>query len=106
MSKLSKIIAGHVFGLTICLAVPACALESAPNGKVLAQRWCATCHLVSPGQATASADVPTFMTLAKRSDREIDKLPNFLAHPHPVMPDMQLTRSEIADIVAYIRSLK
>jgi hypothetical protein len=26
--------------------------------------------------------------------------------PHPIMPDMNLTRSEIADIVAYIGTLK
>jgi hypothetical protein len=33
-------------------------------------------------------------------------LEGFLADPHPVMPDMSLTRQEIKDLVAYIGSLK
>jgi hypothetical protein len=34
-----------------------------------------------------------------------EKLSSFLTDPHPKMPDMSLTRAEIADLVAYIRSL-
>ena len=33
------------------------------------------------------------------------QLTAFLTDPHPKMPDMNLTRSEIADIVAYIGTL-
>jgi hypothetical protein len=36
-------------------------------GKALAQTWCANCHMVTPGQATATSDsVPTFMAIAAR----------------------------------------
>lgn len=29
-----------------------------------------------------------------------------MADPHPPMPDMSLTRSEMRDLLAYIRSLR
>jgi hypothetical protein len=42
--------------------------------------------------------------------RDCERFPSkqltaFLTDPHPKMPDMNLTRSEIADIVAYIGTL-
>jgi len=95
-----------MMSMILASAYPVSALENTGKGKILAQRWCASCHLVSPDQDTGSADVPPFMSLAKRPERELDKLSAFLTDPHPVMPNMQLTRNEIADIVAYIRSLK
>ena len=78
----------------------------AANGKVLAEKWCASCHLVSPDQAKASADAPTFASIASRSDKDIDRLAFFLLDPHPVMPTFNLSRDQITDVVAYIRSLK
>jgi len=75
----------------------------ADKGKVIAQRWCASCHLVSPEQNKASVDVPSFMDIAKRrSDGK--SLRTFLADPHPVMPQMALTRDDVADVVRYIQS--
>ncbi len=76
----------------------------AAKGEVIAKRWCATCHLVSPDQTTANSDVPSFASIAQRK-LSSEALRAFLSNPHPKMPDMDLTRSEIADIVAYIRSL-
>ncbi len=85
---------------------PAHALEDASEGKRLATQWCASCHLVTPDQASASADAPPFMTIARRSEEALGRLPSFLTDPHPKMPNFNLSRQEIGDIVAYIRSLK
>lgn len=90
----------------LLLMTPAHAAGDAANGKQLAERWCASCHLVSPDQKQAMADVPPFATIAKRPDDELEGLRGLLATPHPNMPDMNLTRREIADLVAYIRSLR
>lgn len=99
--------AGALFaGLLFLPAMPVKALYQASNGKVLAQKWCASCHLVSPDQVEASADAPPFATIAKRSDEELDRLQSFLIDPHPVMPNFSLSRDQITDLVAYIRSLK
>lgn len=84
----------------------ALAQGDAETGKAVAERWCASCHLVSPDQTSAMADVPSFQSIAQRSDSEIDALESFLADPHPPMPDLSLTRDEIRDLLAYIGSLR
>jgi len=79
---------------------------SAGHGKELAQRWCASCHLVAPDQAQASADAAPFATVAKRPGFDAAQLAFFLLDPHPKMPNMSLTRDEAGDLAAYIASLK
>jgi mono/diheme cytochrome c family protein len=74
------------------------------NGKIIAQRWCATCHVVSPDQARGSADVPTFAAIAAKY-RDEKSLATFLSAPYPRMPNMTLSQPEIADLVSYIRTL-
>jgi mono/diheme cytochrome c family protein len=78
----------------------------AAAGKEMAMRWCSTCHMVAPDQAQASADVPTFMEIARRVDGDFAVLEGFLIDPHPPMPDMSLTRQEIRDVIAYFATLK
>jgi mono/diheme cytochrome c family protein len=76
----------------------------ARHGATISQRWCAECHVVSGDQSSAFADAPSFGDIARRRpDRK--EIANFLANPHPPMPDMHLSRGEIDDIVTYIRSL-
>ncbi len=78
----------------------------ADHGADLAKRWCATCHVVDSSQTRASADVPTFATIASRSDFSAEKVAFFLLDPHPKMPSFPLSRTEAADIAAYISSLR
>ncbi len=74
------------------------------KGEIIARRWCAACHVVAPDQTLANSDAPTFASIAHRRE-EPKKLKAFLTDPHPKMPNMNLSRSEIADIVAYIGRL-
>ncbi len=78
------------------------------EGQVIALRWCAACHVVSPDQKTAKADAPAFATIATGLETDADRaaLELFLADPHPVMPNMNLARQEVADLVAYIAGLR
>jgi hypothetical protein len=46
------------------------------------------------------------VTIAKTPDFDAAKIALFLLDPHPKMPDMALSRSEAADLAAYIVSLK
>ena len=76
------------------------------NGSRLAHRWCQACHVVSPTQTGASTDAaPPFTEIAVKPDFNAGKVALFLFDPHPKMPDMSLTRSEAADLAAYIGSL-
>ncbi len=88
-----------------CLSSAALAADSR-HGKLLAERWCASCHLVGPQQTQASADVPTFAAIGRDPAFDAPKLAFFLLDPHPKMPDMQLTRSEAQDLAAYIGTLR
>ena len=85
-------------------AMPANAGGDAAHGAVIAKRWCVNCHVVSADQTSAKVDVPTFADIARRQPDD-RALSSFLVKPHPPMPDLSLTRQEIDDVVAYIRSL-
>jgi mono/diheme cytochrome c family protein len=78
----------------------------ANHGADLAKRWCAACHVVDSGQTRASADVATFATIASGPDFSPEKVAFFLLDPHPKMPSFPLSRTEAADIAAYISSLR
>ena len=76
------------------------------HGLALAKRWCDSCHLVSPDQRRASADVPPFATIAKSPSFDAKQLAYFLLEPHPKMPDLPPSRAAADDIAAYIATLK
>jgi len=78
----------------------------ADHGADLAKRWCAACHVVDSGQTRANADAPTFATIAKGADFSPEKVAFFLLDPHPKMPNFPLSRTEAADLAAYIGSLR
>ena len=88
------------FGTSSALAA------DADHGADLAKRWCASCHIVTNGQTQASADVPSFVSVARRPDFSPERLAFFLLDPHPKMPNFPLSRIEAADIAAYIASLR
>ena len=100
MKKMLRFFAG--LALAGAVSGPAAAAD-AVNGLKLADHWCAACHLVSPVQKQASADVPTFADIARRKDAR--QLALFLTKPHGQMPDLTLSQPEVADLVGYIESL-
>ena len=77
----------------------------ANHGRTLARRWCATCHVVAANQQRVTGEAPPFSEIAKRRDFNTTRLANFLLDPHPKMPNMSLTRTEAADLAAYIATL-
>jgi len=78
----------------------------ADHGADLAKRWCASCHVVAGNQVQASADVPSFASVARKPDFSPERLAFFLLDPHPKMPNFPLSRAEAGDIAAYIGSLR
>jgi mono/diheme cytochrome c family protein len=75
------------------------------NGGKIAQRWCASCHLVAPAQQQASADAPPFATIGRMPGFSAERVAFFLLSPHPPMVDMGLSRNDAQDLAAYIGSL-
>jgi mono/diheme cytochrome c family protein len=82
--------------------VPSAAFAGAPEGEVIARKWCAGCHVVSADQATAVEGVPSFADIAGRLDD--DAIQVVLFQPHPPMPEFDLSKRTVDDLVAYIRS--
>jgi mono/diheme cytochrome c family protein len=93
-------------GLALCGAGPAAAQDAA-SGQDIARRWCANCHVTGlPGQATANDTAPSFPAIAARPGVSQHSLEASIAGPHPRMPDFNLSQSNVANVAAYILSLR
>ena len=96
----------RILALVAGVASPAVAAGDADEGHALARQWCSECHVVDEEQTTGSADVPPFAAIARSESLTPEGLAAFLADPHPVMPNLSLSRAQIADLVAYIEGLR
>jgi mono/diheme cytochrome c family protein len=74
-------------------------------GEVLAEVWCASCHSVGPDNIASDA-APSFYTVMNVQQRSTDFLRGWLVNPHGAMPDPNLTRGEIDDIVSYMETIR
>lgn len=92
------------------LAFPAAAqvpADLAPEGRRLAQQWCAACHSTAPGQPPPQGDAtPSFQSVAAMPSTTELSLRVFLQTPHSGMPNFQLSREQTDAIVAHILSLR
>ena len=96
--------------LTASAAPPASAAQERSDpaaGKGLAQAVCANCHLVAEGQRQAPMDsLPSFDAVANDPAMTDARLRSFLNRPHPPMPNIELSRQQIEDLVGYLVSLR
>ena len=77
------------------------------RGQVLAERWCANCHVVNRAATTGRADgLPTFPALAARKDVTAATLKGAMTATHSLMPDLNLGARDQEDLVAYIFTLR
>ena len=78
----------------------------ADRGASLAESWCANCHIIDAkgtGQSVEAAR--PFPNIAKDPTRNRAFFYDWLTTRHPQMPNLDLGRREIDDLVAYIRTL-
>jgi mono/diheme cytochrome c family protein len=77
------------------------------QGKDIAQRWCAGCHVVERDQKGPAIDqAPPFASVGRTPGFDDNKLAILLLKPHPNMPKLALSREEVANLTAYILTLK
>jgi cytochrome c len=101
-----------ITALTCFLAWPptASAEGVAARGQRIAERNCASCHAVSRTGTSPSEKAPAFRTLAQRY--KLQDLEEALAegimvgHEAPEMPLFEFTSRQIADFMAYLRSIQ
>lgn len=96
-------IAGACWAMLLILAAGVAHAGDPANGRRVAERWCSSCHVVAGRGGTDAA--PTLESIARDRRREPDWVRQWLSAPHPPMPDPNLTRAEIEDVVAYLESL-
>jgi mono/diheme cytochrome c family protein len=83
------------------------AAQDVVQGKVIAERWCANCHVVSASATAGSANgLPSFPALAGDSRITEARLRGAMTALHGRMPDFALTQHQQDDLVAYIFSLR
>ena len=98
-------LAASAWVAAIALAAPAMA-DDAAHGAQLAQLWCANCHVIpGPSSGATLQGPPSFRAIAQ-GGKTPDQLKAFLEQPHGSMPQLSLSRAEIADLLAYIASLR
>jgi mono/diheme cytochrome c family protein len=108
MQKRNSVRAALALGVVLGLGgvrAPSAAADS-DNGQRLAQRWCASCHVISTAQRQANDAVAPFSAVAQVPQFDAQKLAFFLLDPHPKMPDMTLSRREAEDLAGYIMMQK
>jgi mono/diheme cytochrome c family protein len=76
------------------------------QGKHLASQLCSNCHLVRPEQQQANVDVPSFREIANKDGQTAGAIMAHIVLPKHPMPVIPLTKSELADVAAYILSLR
>lgn len=90
-----------------CFAVlpsVAWAAGDAANGHALVRIWCSSCHVVD-AEGGGKDVAPPLPEIARRQAPDQLQARAFLAAPHPPMPNFDLAREQIDDIVAYLNSL-
>lgn len=77
------------------------------HGKDLAAKLCTNCHLIgSATQQHANPDVPSFPEIANFEGQTAGAITARIILPKHAMPQIPLTQSELADLAAYILSLR
>lgn len=92
--------------LFLLAALPAgsAAAADARNGREIAGRWCAECHAVAEGERGSDA-APSLPQIARDRGADARWLRAWLVAPHPPMPNLDLSRSDVDDLVAYLERL-
>lgn len=96
--------------ITLAGSLPFAAMPAysgdAKAGRELAKIWCAQCHVVEAGQRQASDIGPPFAQIANDPTKTSLSIATWLTDPHPPMPKLSLTQTQINDLVTYIRAMK
>jgi mono/diheme cytochrome c family protein len=98
--------------LLMAAVLPADAASTAISGDPqtghrLAKMECGSCHAIEKGQLQSPhAEAPTFVTVATTPGMTRRAIGVALKTSHKTMPNLILNKHEIADLAAYILSLR
>jgi len=86
---------------------PSPVLRGTPaEGKRVADKWCINCHLTSSERVDGSDAAPTWVSIASDPNKTDTYIRSFLTNTHGEMQGISLSRQQISDVIAYIRTLE
>jgi mono/diheme cytochrome c family protein len=106
---LRYVLAALLLLLSVPLALAGITSQPDPKqGKALAEKLCTNCHLVGGAvqKEHANADVPSFPEIANLEGQTAGAITARIMLPKHPMPTIPLTKAELADLAAYILSLR
>jgi cytochrome c len=93
--------------LLIAATAPAVRAQDVVQGAKLAERYCASCHAIGTTGVSPHPSAPSFRTIAAKG--HVDDLQEALAEGimvgHPDMPEFELPPEQVANFLAYLKSL-
>jgi mono/diheme cytochrome c family protein len=92
--------------LAIIAATRAAASQDIAKGESIARTWCAGCHSIEASGPELGSGPPSFMSVARKPGTNKATLRIFLSTAHAKMANYALSQDEIADVSAYILSLR
>jgi cytochrome c len=99
----------YLLGLLVLLGTPTLAqAQSVHRGKAYAQANCARCHAIGPTGESPFKPAPPFRTLRLRYPVETleEALGEGIVTGHPAMPEFRMEPDQIADFIAFLKSLE
>jgi len=100
-AKRFRFLAVVVSALVWSSAAPAADID---NGRNIAMRECAPCHIVAPFQRREVAEAPPFRVIGMKNEFDAGMIALSLLTPHPKM-NFRLRQQDADDIARYIASL-
>ena len=103
--------------LAAVIALPAIALSPARSeelspdaqaGLAIVRESCSRCHAIGTSGESPLKEAPPFRTLHTRYPVESleESLAEGIITGHPAMPEFQFSPEQVADIIAYLKSLE
>ena len=92
----------------LCLGVGLAQAADVARGRAFARSHCARCHAIDRTSASPFAPAPPFRTLHLRYPVESleEALAEGIVVGHPRMPEFVLEPDQIADFIAFLKSLE
>lgn len=99
--RASKIVLASIL---LAYAPAAYAAANPEAGRQLIMRSCSSCHATDASR-TATDGAPPLTVIAKDNKERPAWIRGWLMEPHPPMPSISLSRQQIDDVIAYLRTL-
>jgi len=110
MSRNQFVRVGVVLSLALLVHAPSAFAQSpaAQRGLTFVRVHCAQCHSIDKVSASPLAIAPPFRTLHQKFPVESlrRRLSEGIMTTHPTMPQFRLDADQVADVVAYLQTLK